>query len=58
MLGEDVLEALMAGKGWLAMARQLLGRQQAGVDLSALLPQLGRMTASVQQAVAANIAGT
>ncbi|MEU3721488.1 hypothetical protein [Streptomyces sp. NPDC031705] len=40
------------------MARQLVGLQQAGVDLGTFLPQMGRMTAGVHQAVAANIART
>ncbi|MFG2622441.1 hypothetical protein ACGFXC_32955 [Streptomyces sp. NPDC048507] len=54
----DVLAELMQGVDWPVMARQLVGLQQAGVDLSTFLPQLGRMTAGVHQAVAANIART
>ncbi|MET9694244.1 hypothetical protein ABZY81_38475 [Streptomyces sp. NPDC006514] len=38
------------------MARQLVGLQQAGVDLAVFLPQMGWMTARVHQAVTANAA--
>ncbi|MGW0395967.1 hypothetical protein ACWDYJ_34935 [Streptomyces sp. NPDC003042] len=58
VLGDDILAELMAGADWPVMARQLVGLQQAGVDLGVFLPQLGRMTAGVHQAVAANIART
>ncbi|MCY0924173.1 hypothetical protein OS965_39740 [Streptomyces sp. H27-G5] len=58
VLGEDILAELMAGPDWPQLARQLVGLQQAGVDLGTFLPQMGRMTAGVHQAVAANIART
>ncbi|MCY0955295.1 hypothetical protein [Streptomyces sp. H27-S2] len=58
VLGDDVLAELMAGADWPVMARQLVGLQQAGVDLGTFLPQLGRMTAGVHQAVVANEALT
>ncbi|MFG2623002.1 hypothetical protein ACGFXC_35865 [Streptomyces sp. NPDC048507] len=58
VIGDDVLAELMRGADWPVMARQLVGLQQAGVDLSTFLPQLGRMTAGVHQAVAANTART
>ncbi|MFB6864252.1 hypothetical protein ACFCV6_25340 [Streptomyces virginiae] len=55
-LGDDVLAVLMQGTDWPQMARQLVGLQQAGVDLGVFLPQMGRMTAGVHQAVTANAA--
>lgn len=58
VIGEDILAELMAGADWPQLARQLVGLQQAGVDLGVFLPQMGRMTAGVHQAVAANIART
>ncbi|MFI5867467.1 hypothetical protein [Streptomyces sp. NPDC051546] len=58
VLGEDVLAELMRGEDWPVMARQLVGLQQAGVDLGTFLPQMGRMTAGVHQAVVANAART
>ncbi|MCX5199169.1 hypothetical protein OOK31_35705 [Streptomyces sp. NBC_00249] len=58
VLGDDVLAELMKGADWPAMARQFVGLQQAGVDLAVFLPQMGRMTAGVHQAVASNIART
>ncbi|MGW2681100.1 hypothetical protein [Streptomyces sp. NPDC001436] len=58
VLGEDVLDELMQGADWPQLARQLVGLQQAGVDLGTFLPQMGRMTAGVHQAVAANTART
>ncbi|MFE2251672.1 hypothetical protein ACFXC2_33825, partial [Streptomyces lavendulae] len=58
VVGEDVLAVLMAGADWPVMARQLVGLQQAGVDLGTFLPQMGRMTAGVHQAVMANAART
>ncbi|MEU9800769.1 hypothetical protein [Streptomyces sp. NPDC051000] len=58
VLGDDILEELMAGADWPVMARQLVGLQQAGVDLGVFLPQMGRMTAGVHQAVVANAART
>ncbi|MGW3661081.1 hypothetical protein ACWD6R_38005 [Streptomyces sp. NPDC005151] len=39
---------------WPVMARQLAALQQAGVDMSVLLPQVGQVARTVQQAVAAN----
>lgn len=48
----------MEGADWPVMARQLVGLQQAGVDLGTFLPQMGRMTAGVHQAVMANAART
>ncbi|MFI5982490.1 hypothetical protein ACIBEA_16635 [Streptomyces sp. NPDC051555] len=56
VLGDDILAALMRGADWPQLARQLVGLQQSGVDLGTLLPQMGRMTAGVHQAVAANLA--
>ncbi|MGW5852388.1 hypothetical protein ACWFQ8_31365 [Streptomyces sp. NPDC055254] len=58
VLGDDILAELMEGGDWPVMARQLVGLQQAGVDLGTFLPQMGRMTAAVHQAVAANAART
>ncbi|MFD3940973.1 hypothetical protein ACFWSF_39810 [Streptomyces sp. NPDC058611] len=58
VIGDDILAELMAGADWPVMARQLVGLQQAGVDLGTFLPQLGRMTAGVHQAVMANAART
>ncbi|MBZ9593491.1 hypothetical protein K7B06_00005 [Streptomyces erythrochromogenes] len=55
-LGDDVLAVLMQDADWPRMARQLVGLQQAGVDLATFLPQMGRMTAGVHQAVTANAA--
>ncbi|WP_445270766.1 hypothetical protein [Streptomyces sp. DSM 41634] len=55
-LGDDILAVLMQDTDWPQMARQLVGLQQAGVDLSVFLPQMGRMTAGVHQAVTANAA--
>ncbi|MFB7900632.1 hypothetical protein ACFC1B_30500, partial [Streptomyces xiamenensis] len=53
-LGDDILAVLMQDTDWPQMARQLVGLQQAGVDLGVFLPQMGRMTAGVHQAVTAN----
>ncbi|MFJ5026452.1 hypothetical protein [Streptomyces goshikiensis] len=58
VMGDDILAVLMEGADWPVMARQLVGLQQAGVDLSTFLPQMGRMTAGVHQAVVANAART
>ncbi|MFB7784081.1 hypothetical protein ACFC1D_15405 [Streptomyces vinaceus] len=58
VLGDDILAALMEGADWPVMARQLVGLHQAGVDLGTFLPQMGRMTAAVHQAVVANAART
>ncbi|MFD3547814.1 hypothetical protein ACFWUW_19800 [Streptomyces sp. NPDC058655] len=58
VLGDDILAELMAGADWPQLARQLVGLQQAGVDLGTFLPQMGRMTAGVHQAVVANAART
>ncbi|MFJ1869463.1 hypothetical protein ACIOD1_33245 [Streptomyces sp. NPDC088097] len=58
VLGEDILAELMQGADWPVMARQLVGLQQAGVDLGTFLPQMGRMTAAVHHAVIANAART
>ncbi|MFE5680714.1 hypothetical protein ACFQ7B_40515 [Streptomyces erythrochromogenes] len=55
-LGNDVLAVLMQDTDWPRMARQPVGLQQAGVDLATFLPQMGRMTAGVHQAVTANAA--
>ncbi|MGW2273461.1 hypothetical protein [Streptomyces yangpuensis] len=57
-LGDDILAVLMQDADWPRMARQLVGLQQAGVDLGTFLPQMGRMTAGVHQAVTANAAPT
>ncbi|MGW8993923.1 hypothetical protein ACWGRF_28890 [Streptomyces zhihengii] len=58
VIGDDILAVLMQGADWPQLARQLVGLQQAGVDLGTLLPQMGRMTAGVHQAVVANAART
>ncbi|MEU4732073.1 hypothetical protein [Streptomyces sp. NPDC023588] len=58
VLGDDILAELLAGADWPQLARQLVGLQQAGVDLGTFLPQMGRMTAAVHQAVVANAART
>ncbi|MFF1779983.1 hypothetical protein [Streptomyces virginiae] len=55
-LSDDVLAVLMQDADWPQMARRLVGLQQAGVDLGVFLPQMGRMTAGVHQAVTANAA--
>ncbi|MFJ7087653.1 hypothetical protein ACIQU8_31025 [Streptomyces griseus] len=47
---------LMAGADWPLMARHLASLQQAGVDLTTFLPNLGRMASAVEQAVARNTA--
>ncbi|MER5966780.1 hypothetical protein [Streptomyces sp. NPDC002057] len=57
-LQNDVLAELMNGADWPVMARQLVALHQAGVDLDTFLPQMGRMTAGVHQAVATNAART
>lgn len=46
----------MQGADWPQTARRLVGLQQVGVDLGVFLPQMGRMTAGVHQAVTANAA--
>ncbi|MFE3760470.1 hypothetical protein ACFXPI_01705 [Streptomyces sp. NPDC059104] len=56
VIGDDILAELMRGADWPQLARQLVGLQQAGVDLGTFLPQMGRMTAGVHQAVVANAA--
>ncbi|MFG2341016.1 hypothetical protein [Streptomyces yangpuensis] len=56
VIGDDVLAVLMRDTDWPRMARRLVGLQQAGVDLSVFLPQMGRTTAGVHQAVTANAA--
>lgn len=58
VIGDDILAELMQGADWPQLSRQLVGLQQAGVDLGTLLPQMGRMTAGVHQAVVANAART
>ncbi|MFE5675495.1 hypothetical protein ACFQ7B_05060 [Streptomyces erythrochromogenes] len=55
-LGDDILAMLMQDTDWPQVARQLVGLQQAGVDLSVFLPQMGRVTARVHQAATANAA--
>ncbi|MDX3535456.1 hypothetical protein PV721_13960 [Streptomyces sp. MB09-01] len=47
-LGDDILAVLMQGAAWPQLARR--------VDLGVFLPQMGRMTAAVRQAVTANTA--
>ncbi|WP_256986778.1 hypothetical protein [Streptomyces sp. SS07] len=54
VLPEGVLNGLMAGADWPVMARHLASLQQAGVDLTTFLPNLGRMASGVEQAVARN----
>ncbi|MFK0131896.1 hypothetical protein ACIQRZ_16235 [Streptomyces rubiginosohelvolus] len=56
VLPEGILNGLMAGADWPVMARHLASLQQAGVDLGVFLPNLGRMAAGVEQAVARNTA--
>ncbi|PVC92687.1 hypothetical protein DBP21_35300 [Streptomyces sp. CS147] len=56
VLPEGILNGLMAGGDWPLMARHLTSLQQAGVDLSTFLPNLGRMASAVEQAVARNTA--
>ncbi|MFI7896534.1 hypothetical protein ACIFUY_35545 [Streptomyces sp. CACIS-1.16CA] len=56
VLPEGILNGLMAGADWPLMARHLTSLQQAGVDLTTFLPNLGRMAAGVEQAVARNTA--
>lgn len=54
VLPESTLHGLMAGADWPLMARHLTSLQQAGVDLTTFLPNLGRMASAVEQAVARN----
>ncbi|GAB2954408.1 hypothetical protein [Streptomyces sundarbansensis] len=54
VLPESALHGLMAGADWPLMARHLTSLQQAGVDLTTFLPNLGRMASAVEQAVARN----
>ncbi|WP_257137076.1 hypothetical protein [Streptomyces sp. gb14] len=56
VLPESALHDLMAGADWPLMARHLASLQQAGVDLTTFLPNLGRMASGVEQAVARNTA--
>lgn len=56
VLPEGALHGLMAGADWPLMARHLTSLQQAGVDLTTFLPNLGRMASAVEQAVARNTA--
>lgn len=56
VLPEGALNGLMAGADWPLMARHLTSLQQAGVDLTTFLPNLGRMASAVEQAVARNTA--
>lgn len=56
VLPEGILNGLMAGADWPLMARHLTSLQQAGVDLTTFLPNLGRMASAVEQAVARNTA--
>ncbi|MBK3547274.1 hypothetical protein JHN56_30150 [Streptomyces sp. MBT60] len=56
VLPEGVLNGLMAGADWPLMARHLTSLQQAGVDLTTFLPNLGRMATAVEQAVARSTA--
>ncbi|KOU47883.1 hypothetical protein ADK56_24760 [Streptomyces sp. MMG1522] len=58
VLPEGILHGLMAGADWPLMARHLTSLQQAGVDLTTFLPNLGRMATAVEQAVARNTART
>ncbi|MEV7594088.1 hypothetical protein AB0O42_27870 [Streptomyces sp. NPDC089922] len=55
-LGDDILAVLMEGVDWPQLSRRLVGLQQAGVDPGTFLPQMGRMTAGVRQAVVAGAA--
>ncbi|MFD5142879.1 hypothetical protein [Streptomyces sp. NPDC058401] len=54
VLDAGVLGDLMAGADWPQMARQLVSLQQAGVGVTAFLPQLGTVATTVQQAVEEN----
>ncbi|OKJ18876.1 hypothetical protein AMK23_35245 [Streptomyces sp. CB02130] len=56
VLPESALHGLMAGADWPLMARHLASLQQAGVDLTTFLPNLGHMASAVEQAVARNTA--
>lgn len=56
VLDASVLGDLMAGEDWPQMARQLVLLQQAGVDMTTFLPQLGTVASTVQRAVEANTA--
>ncbi|MFB7405416.1 hypothetical protein ACFCZR_35045 [Streptomyces rubiginosohelvolus] len=56
VLPEGILNGLTAGADWPLMARHLTSLQQAGVDLTTFLPNLGRMATAVEQAVARNTA--
>ncbi|MYW83122.1 hypothetical protein F610DRAFT_06981, partial [Streptomyces sp. LaPpAH-199] len=58
VLPEGILNGLMAGADWPLMARHLTSLQQAGVDLTTFLPNLGRMASAVEQAVARNTTRT
>ncbi|MDD9383079.1 hypothetical protein M8Z33_41835 [Streptomyces sp. ZAF1911] len=56
VLDASVLGDLVSGADWPQMARQLVSLQQAGVDMTAFLPQLGGVASTVQRAVEANSA--
>ncbi|MEU8502227.1 hypothetical protein AB0C86_36765 [Streptomyces lavendulae] len=54
LLDDRVLADLMSGEDWPAMAGQMGGLQEAGVDLTSILPQLSQAAKTVYQAVEAN----
>ncbi|MET9096963.1 hypothetical protein ABZX72_33295 [Streptomyces cyaneofuscatus] len=56
VLPEGALRGLIAGADWPLMARHLTSLQQAGVDLTTFLPNLGPMACAVERAVARNTA--
>lgn len=56
VLPDAILQSLIGGADWPVTARQLVSLQQAGVDMNVLLPQLGQVSRTVHDAVAANTA--
>ncbi|MFF3127756.1 hypothetical protein ACFVRD_36930 [Streptomyces sp. NPDC057908] len=53
-LPPDISAALMDGADWPQLAQQLMALRNAGVDLEAMLPRVGEITATVRDAVTAN----
>ncbi|APY87575.1 hypothetical protein DCW30_22020 [Streptomyces alfalfae] len=56
-LPPDIGAALLGAADWPQLAQQLMGFQQAGVDLEMMLPRVGEVAVAVRDQVAANAAG-
>ncbi|MEU7260605.1 hypothetical protein AB0B21_33065 [Streptomyces rimosus] len=54
LLPPDLSAALTAAADWPQFAQQLMALHRAGVDVAALLPQVGEIAVTVRDAVAAN----